>query len=221
MPAPESDRQSTRERLLTAGLRLFAEQGYANVGVGDVEEAVGLVPRRGALYRHFPSKEALLQAAVRRYIDSEEQARQQFDSPDGDLTEQATQLGRRILQEMDAQHHITRILEREGHRLPELREQFRTRVSEQGYAIVAAILRSWIENVTRSGAPEPEAVSSFDPDATAVLLTGALVNVRRSTWTFNHPPGGLDDDSLIESWARLCVAAVTSARGTELVSDSS
>jgi AcrR family transcriptional regulator len=206
MPRSGSDTEPTRERLLTAALRLFAEHGYANVGVGDVEQAAGLAPRRGALYRHFESKEALLAAAVRRYVDSEEQAREQLDLLEGDLTRQATMLGRRILEEMDGQHDITRILEREGDRLPDLVEKFRIRVSERGYAIVATVLRSWLDWATDKGARQ-----KVDPDATAVLLTGALVNARRSAWTFAHRPGGHDDETLVASWAQLCVAAVSPA----------
>jgi AcrR family transcriptional regulator len=210
MISSEPRSEPTRERLLTAALRLFAERGYANVGVGDVERAVGLAPRRGALYRHFSSKEALLEAAVRRYVDAEEQARDQLGSLTGDLTKQATTLGHRILEEMDAQHDITRILEREGDRLPDLVEKFRVRVSERGYAIIAAILRSWLDQATDT---ETDVDFDFDPDATAVLLAGALVNARRSTWTFGHPPGGHNDDKLVASWAHVCTAVLESAGG--------
>lgn len=206
MARSEARKEPTRERLLTAALRLFAERGYANVGVGDVERAAGLVPRRGAMYRHFASKDALLEAAVRRYVDSEEQVRDQLGTLTGDLTEQATTLGHRILQEMDHQRDITRILEREGDRLPDLVEQFRVRVSERGYAIIAAILQSWFDEAT--GTPTDV---DFDPEATAVLLAGALVNARRSTWTFGHPPGGQDDDRLVASWARVCTAVLMPA----------
>jgi AcrR family transcriptional regulator len=65
---------TTRERLLREGLRLFAEHGFAGTSVGAIEAAAGLQPRRGALYRHFASKEALLAAAVQRYNDLSREA---------------------------------------------------------------------------------------------------------------------------------------------------
>ncbi|MFI6938972.1 TetR/AcrR family transcriptional regulator [Streptomyces sp. NPDC050418] len=202
----------TRERLLIAGLRLFAERGYDRVSVGDVEKAVGLVPRRGALYRHFASKEALLTAAVRRDMEAYERAGVAFETPRGGLLDQAVALGRRTLRELDIQRDIVRVLERDGHRLPEVREEFRTNVADRGYAIVAVIVRSWLEQVRGTAATHAsKEAPGFDADATAVLLAGALVNVRRAEWTFGRPPGGVGDEALVRSWASLCVAAVTGA----------
>lgn len=195
---------TTRTRLLAAALRLFAERGYAQVGVGDVEQAVGLVPRRGALYRHFASKDALLEATVQHYLDAVAQAGEEFSPPPvGDLTPAAEALGRRILQEMDAQRDITRILERDGDRLPELRSAFRERVSDVAYATVAAILRNWI--AARADAADHTAENL---DAIAVLLVGALVNARRSAWTFDRPPAGQSDEALVAAWATLCSTTV-------------
>lgn len=62
--------RSTSDRLLVAGMELFAERGFRATTVGDIEAAVGLAPRRGALYKHFASKQALLEAAVRSHIDA-------------------------------------------------------------------------------------------------------------------------------------------------------
>lgn len=49
-----------RERVLEAGERLFSERGYRAVGVDDIGAAAGI--SGPAVYRHFPSKGALLQA---------------------------------------------------------------------------------------------------------------------------------------------------------------
>ena len=62
-------RTDTRQKLLDAGMRLFAERGFDATSVADLEEAVGLQPRRGSLYKHFANKNELLEAAVRRYLD--------------------------------------------------------------------------------------------------------------------------------------------------------
>lgn len=49
-----------RERVLEAGERLFSERGYRAVGVDDIGAAAGI--SGPAVYRHFRSKGALLQA---------------------------------------------------------------------------------------------------------------------------------------------------------------
>jgi hypothetical protein len=45
-----------------------------------------------------------------------------------------------------------------------------------------------------------------DPDAVAVVLLGALVALRRTTWTFGTPPAGVDDDRALSSWTELALA---------------
>jgi AcrR family transcriptional regulator len=47
----------TRERIVTEAMRLFAERGYRGTTVWDIEEAAGLAPRAGGLYKHFRSKQ--------------------------------------------------------------------------------------------------------------------------------------------------------------------
>src|SRR5260370_640739 len=54
----------TRERLMSAALKLFAERGYKATTVGAIETKAGLSPRSGALYQHFKSKQELLEAAI-------------------------------------------------------------------------------------------------------------------------------------------------------------
>lgn len=56
-PKRGRDGRPTRERISTAALQLFAEKGFDGTSVRDIARAAGIA--EGALYRHFPSKEAL------------------------------------------------------------------------------------------------------------------------------------------------------------------
>jgi len=56
---------STRERILNAALRLFHEQGFAATGISTICREAGVNP--GSLYYFFPSKDALLEAALEWY----------------------------------------------------------------------------------------------------------------------------------------------------------
>lgn len=51
-----------RAQILEAAAGLFAERGFAAVGVDEIAAAVGV--SGSALYRHFPGKDALLEAVV-------------------------------------------------------------------------------------------------------------------------------------------------------------
>ncbi len=63
-PAPRRTlgerRAATRAALLAAGRELFATKGFAGAGREEIVERAGVT--RGAMYHHFPSKEALFQA---------------------------------------------------------------------------------------------------------------------------------------------------------------
>lgn len=56
-PKRGRDGRPTRERISSAALELFAEKGFDGTSVRDIARAAGIA--EGALYRHFPSKEAL------------------------------------------------------------------------------------------------------------------------------------------------------------------
>ena len=48
----------TRERVLDAAARVFAESGYANARLSDIAEGAGI--QTGSLYYHFDSRESLV-----------------------------------------------------------------------------------------------------------------------------------------------------------------
>lgn len=56
-PKRGRDGRPTRERISAAALELFATKGFDGTSVRDIARAAGIA--EGALYRHFPSKEAL------------------------------------------------------------------------------------------------------------------------------------------------------------------
>lgn len=52
----------SRRRIVQAAARLYREKGFEGVAVQDVMQAAGMT--HGGFYRHFPSKEALIAAAM-------------------------------------------------------------------------------------------------------------------------------------------------------------
>jgi AcrR family transcriptional regulator len=197
---PAGVQGSTRDRLLAAGLRLFAERGYRGTTVGEIEGAAGLQPRRGALYHHFPSKQALLEAAVETHLEALEHGRAQLaQMPPGDIRTEASLVARWFLAELDSVRLLTRILEQDGDRLPEIRDLARERIVEFGHRGGQEAVQRWLAGRQ----------TDLDSEAIAVVLFGSLVNFRRSAWTFGGPTFGLNDERIIQAWAETCVSLGT------------
>lgn len=73
MPDLRSERgRATRDRLIAAGRELFGERGYEATSIDAVLEAAGV--KRGALYHHFESKQALFDAVLDREVSDVAQA---------------------------------------------------------------------------------------------------------------------------------------------------
>lgn len=192
----------TRQRLLDAALRLFAARGFDGTTVGHIEAAVGLRPRRGALYKHFVSKQALLEAAVRARLDAARTVAAQIgklepspmhDTDVAALGPMIDELGRWFLDEMDRLEDLTRVFERDADRLRGL-------VPEAHAGLVDLSYRTAVRLIT---AVRPQAE---DPEALAVLILAPLVAVRRTEWTYGTPPLGLTDKRLLGQWTQQVLA---------------
>jgi AcrR family transcriptional regulator len=63
---PRADAQRNRERILKVAKEAFARHG-ANASLDEIAKQVGVGP--GTLYRHFPTREELLQAVYRAELE--------------------------------------------------------------------------------------------------------------------------------------------------------
>jgi len=70
-----ADAQRNRERILDVAKDAFARHG-ANASLDDIARQVGVGP--GTLYRHFPTREELLQAVYRAELEKLAEAEQKF-----------------------------------------------------------------------------------------------------------------------------------------------
>ena len=67
MKVSKAQAAENREGILDAAARLYRERGLTGVGVADITRDAGLT--HGGLYRHFASKDALVQEACARAFD--------------------------------------------------------------------------------------------------------------------------------------------------------
>jgi AcrR family transcriptional regulator len=67
LPARQARSRATRERLLAAGEKMFAEKGYDGAKLSDIAEDAGVSV--GAVYFRFKDKDALFQAIVETFTE--------------------------------------------------------------------------------------------------------------------------------------------------------
>src|SRR5271170_3742232 len=72
---PRSDAQRNRERILEVAKQAFTRSG-ANTSLDDVAKDAGV--GAGTLYRHFPSRDVLLEAVYRTEVEKLAAAQQRF-----------------------------------------------------------------------------------------------------------------------------------------------
>ena len=171
-------RSDTHDRILDAALELFAEEGFLGTTISAVERKVGLAAGTGSLYRHFASKEALLQAAVQREVErvmAEIDAdRVERPQPDDDA-ERLAQDYAQCLRDLRRFDRLFRLMFTEGDRVPELR------------AAVSSALA-----VAGEG-------STWDRDPALVVAVAALGGYHLLSELEGRPFRGLPEDSFVQA----------------------
>jgi AcrR family transcriptional regulator len=189
---------ATPDRIVDAGLKLFSDRGFQGTTVGEIERAAGLTPRAGALYKHFPSKESVLAAAVERHVAELEALHSAIElMPLGDLRAELTLLARWGLQMLARERALRRIVITEGDRFPELKRAYRERIVDRAYDEVVTFVRLKMD----SGE-----IPDGDAEAIAVAMTCALLGYTLEYDVFGRYPRDVDEDRLIGSVVDSCMA---------------
>ena len=202
MTVPGEKEATTRERIIAVAMRLFAERGFRGTTVGDIEQAAGLVPRSGALYKHFTSKEELLSAALERHVSEIEAMRSAMEMlPLGDLRAELTLVARWTLVQLEHQQDLMRIVQKDGEKVPELVQQVSERIVNRGYREATALIERLFA----------EALGEYNAAALAAIALGALVNYRIEQSMFGVRPAGISEEEYIETWVEVWVRVARSA----------
>jgi AcrR family transcriptional regulator len=194
----------TRERLIDAALDLFAAKGFRDTTVGDIEAAAGLVPRRGALYNHFASKEALLAAALERHVERIDDITALMDAGPLalELRDELTLLARWVIAEHRREEPLLRLLQRDGDRVPQLAQHVREKIVERAYRQAAV----WLERRIEAGG-----FPSYDAHAVVVVALGSLVAYAAQSELLGTPPLGVDEDRFVETWVEAWLRVASTA----------
>lgn len=103
----EAMRTATRDKIHTAAIRLFAQNGFASTGVQDIADLAGI--STGLLYRHYNSKEDLFYELVIQAADGLAENVRAFrsDAPPVTIMRRLTQ---EILRDIAENEHFAQFL---------------------------------------------------------------------------------------------------------------
>lgn len=157
----------SRERLIEAATRLFAERGYRDASVQAIGEAAGI--SRGSIFWHFGSKEGLLWAVVQRAFarwEAEMLVPEVGDARGQEAIGRALRAHRRFLADEGGTLRLLFVLmfEALGPR-PELAGEF-----ARLHRDLRVVATPWLEEAVADG----DFRDDVDPEAIVTLIIGAL-----------------------------------------------
>jgi AcrR family transcriptional regulator len=189
------------ERLLDAAMRLFAQKGYEETTVGEIQEAAGLTFGSGALYKHFASKEAVLSEGVDRLLAAARRQQAELGLPDDRAIPEALRaMAQSAMKAFAAEKDLLRIAWRDLDPFPELQEKVRTERIRTSFDEFA----SWLAHQDAEGR-----VSTHDPAAVAAVAFSALAFFALLSVLLHDTPGGLSEERFVTAWSELFAYALT------------
>ena len=197
--AERPKRSRAADRILREAMRLFAERGYERTSIADIQAAAGLAPGSGALYKHFPSKEAVLAAGLDDFVAGAERARELIRTVPGPADEALGILGRAAMRMLDDDRDVLRIMYRELDAFPALRDEVRERRMQGTYATLA----DWLRERHDRGELRVE-----DPEATAAVVLGAVTSFKLFQALLGDRPAGVDEDRFVRAWLRVMLHGI-------------
>ena len=73
----------TKQRILQEALKLFSQSGYKGTSMNDIASQLNVT--KAALYRHYKSKQEILDSIVKKMNELDRERAQEYDMPDGTL----------------------------------------------------------------------------------------------------------------------------------------
>lgn len=180
------------DEVLDAALELFMEKGFAATRVDDIAKRAGL--SKGAVYLYFPSKEAVLEALVRRSIipiaDSALEALRNYEGdPRLIISMVIKMVGHRFSDPRIVA--IPKVVFREVLGFPHLAEMYRVEVLDKVIPVVAGLIRRGVEQGY---------LRQVDPELTIRSIIGPLMLHLVMAEVFGiTPAGGLHFDKLVDN----------------------
>jgi AcrR family transcriptional regulator len=195
---------SPRERIVTAAMRLFGERGYSGTTVAQIEAAAGLSPGAGGIYRHFPSKRAILEAGLAAQIAGQADLIAMIEEPGAleslPLPDRLLIVAGAGLRRLEEEQDLNRLVMRDLSQFPELLD----RVGREDIAPVFQAFAGWLRS---------QAVDEVDQDwdAIAMALMGAVTHFWILGDIFGRHPAEIEEGRYLSAVVALAECVLSSA----------
>ena len=80
-----SRENNTKERILEEALKLFAQSGYMGTSMNDIADKLGVT--KAALYKHYKSKQEILDSIVEKMNQMDMERVKEYEMPEGSMEE--------------------------------------------------------------------------------------------------------------------------------------
>lgn len=81
----EIKEKNTKEKILEEALKLFAQSGYMGTSMNDIASRLGVT--KAALYKHYSSKQEILDSIVEKMNQMDTERVREYEMPAGDMEE--------------------------------------------------------------------------------------------------------------------------------------
>jgi len=197
---PESD--DTRQRILQAAARTFAEKGYARATTRALAAAAGV--NEVTLFRHFGSKEGLFSAIIETYAAPALNTAMTAQLT-GDYRQDLLTMGTRVLEAMLERRRALRLMLCEAEHFPEVRQ-----VLAQNPRVLRQALARYLRQQMALGRVRP-----LHAEAAAQAFWGMFFAYTISLWLLDEPlDPELSNDQLVTQFVDVFVTG-TLAQGGE------
>jgi AcrR family transcriptional regulator len=136
---------STRDRILKAGLKTFSKKGYLGATTREIAREAGIA--EVTLFRHFPSKQKLFEEMINSYSFLPALKGLLPELKGMSYRESLSEIARRFLERLEERSALIRIMHSERHRYPDkIRKVYRALIDG-----MVETLASYFEDMQKKG----------------------------------------------------------------------
>lgn len=186
------DKEQTRERILDAAEKLFAEKGFYETAMDEIVQAAQI--SKGGVYFHFPSKEKLFFALLDKLAETLHQEVQQEIARRRGAVNKIQGALEVVLKTLSGKRRLTQIVLRQGYGLGPSFERKRLEI----YARFAQLIQEHLDEAVAEGSIPP-----INTEITAYAWLGAI-NELVLRWIYTGKPDPLTESlpALLEIFLR-------------------